>query len=130
MHELSIAQALLDQIESAARAQAAIRIASAKIRVGLLSGVEPALLQRAFSVARLARPMTAETVLEVETGDLFVTCADCGREASAVAPNDLSCVYCRSRRTQLRGGDELLLLSVHIDVPTTPSLDEWRLGYV
>lgn len=119
MHELSIAQALLDQLESTARAQAAIRIASARIRVGLLSGVEPALLRRAFSVARLARPMTAETVLDVEMGDLLVTCADCGHEGSAAAPNELSCSHCRSRRTQLRGGDELLLLSVHIDVPAT-----------
>lgn len=66
MHEISIAQALLDQIEAAARPRNAVRVDSATISVGPLSGVEPDLLLRAFEVARRMRPVTADTVLKFQ----------------------------------------------------------------
>lgn len=116
MHEISIAQALLDQIEAAARPRGAVEVAAATIRVGPLSGVEPSLLRRAFEVARLARPMTARTELTLEIGEVVVSCASCERDGSA-SPGDLRCQYCASSRTSLRAGDELLLLRVEMDIP-------------
>lgn len=127
MHELSVAQALLDQIEAVAQPRGAIRIPSATIRVGPLSGVEPELLSRAFDVARLARAGTANTVLTLQIGEICVSCSTCGREGPA-AVNDLSCRYCASVRTRLRAGDELLLLHVELDVPAAGAGPENGIG--
>jgi len=116
MHELSVAQALLDQIEIVAQARGALDVPAATIRVGPLSGVEPSLLRRAFEVARLARPTTARTELTLEIGEIVVSCASCGRNGSA-SPGDLRCQHCASVRTSMRTGDELLLLRIEMDIP-------------
>lgn len=115
MHELSVAQALLDGIEAAARPHGAARVATATIRVGALSGVEPDLLRRAFEVARLARPVTAGTELKIERPEILVACAACGQDGPATA-GDLRCRHCGSATTRIRSGDELLLMSVELDV--------------
>lgn len=115
MHELSIAQALLDGIEAAAKPHGTVRVAAAKIRLGALSGVEPDLLRRAFEVARLTRPATTQTELSVEVSDIVVACSVCGLEGPGAA-GDLRCRHCGSPRTTLRSGDELLLLNVALDV--------------
>lgn len=116
MHELSVAMALLDQIEATALPRDAIRVHRATIRVGPLSGVEPDLLMRAFEVARLARSITTQTVLMIETAEVRVACPDCGGEGAA-SVNNLTCPHCGGRHTRLLHGDELLLLQVELDTP-------------
>ena len=116
MHELSVAMALLDRIEAVAAARGAIRVLRATIRVGPLSGVEPALLMRAFEVARLARAATTETLLVTATAEVRVACAKCGCEAAA-SVNNLACPGCGGRCTRLLQGDELLLLQVELHEP-------------
>ena len=75
MHELSIAQALLDEIEAAARSRQALRVAAATVSVGPLSGVEPELLVRAFEMARRTRLVTLDTELTLETAEVRVACS-------------------------------------------------------
>lgn len=118
MHELSVAQALLDQIEVATRAHGAVAIHAATIRVGPLSGVEPALLRRAFEVARLANPMTAQTMLNLESSEIVVSCLSCDREGGA-SIGRLRCPHCSSVNTSVRSGDELLLLRIELDIPAS-----------
>lgn len=120
MHELSVAMALLDQIEATALPRDAIRVHRATIRVGPLSGVEPDLLMRAFDVARLARSTTTQTVLMIETAEVRAACPDCGGEGP-VPVNNLTCTHCGGRNTRLLHGDELLLLQVEFDVPESPT---------
>lgn len=116
MHELSVAQALLDEIEAVSRPRGGVDVPAVTIKVGPLSGVEPSLLRRAFEVARLARPATARTELTLEISEVVVSCSTCGRAGSA-SPGDLRCPHCASTRTSLRAGDELLLMRIEFDVP-------------
>lgn len=120
MHELAVAQALLDQIEIAARPHGAVAVHAATIKVGPLSGVEPALLRRAFEVARLVRPTTTETILMLETSEVVVSCSACGREGAA-SVGKLCCTHCSSPHTSLRSGDELLLMRIEMEMPAVPS---------
>ena len=117
MHELSIANALVDELTRTGQSQGAIRIVSAVIRVGALSGVDPSLLQRAFEAARASQPLTIQTAIRVEEATVAIVCITCGREGAAAATNDLRCVDCGSLNTQVLGGNELLLLNVQMDVP-------------
>ena len=51
MHELSIARALVDEVEKIAVAERAQRVVSLTVQVGALSGVDPHALEWAFPVA-------------------------------------------------------------------------------
>lgn len=112
MHELSICQALLDQVEKIAAAQGASRVERILLRVGPLSGVEAALLQHAYPLA--AEGTCAEkAVLVIEHSEIRVACLECGAETPAVV-NRLVCGDCGSFRTRLTSGDELILARLEL----------------
>jgi hydrogenase nickel incorporation protein HypA/HybF len=72
------------------------------------------LLERAFAIAR-AGTVAQEAELEVRTGPVVVQCRECGGK-SAVPPNRLLCSYCGEWRVRVVEGEELLLLSVELDL--------------
>ena len=113
MHELSICQGLLRQVQQVATDNNARSVELIRLRIGGLSGVEPPLLERAFEIAR-AGTIASEAVLEIEEGPVVVKCRECGA-SSAVAVNRLICQYCGEWRVTVTEGEELLLLSVEIE---------------
>jgi len=116
MHELSVCQGLLDQVEAIAAQHRAERVCSITVRIGVLSGVEPDLLQQAFSLAR-GDGVAAQASLIIESLPVRVSCRQCGMESDAL-PNRLLCAHCGDFHTRLISGDELLLASVELDVPS------------
>lgn len=112
MHELSICQALMRQVEEIAEREHATEITRILVRIGPLSGVVPQLLEQAFSIAR-AGTIAAAAELATESQPVRVRCLQCGAETEA-KPNRLICASCGDYRTQLVGGDELLLASVEL----------------
>lgn len=112
MHELSVCQALIAQVEQLAAQHAATGVKSVHLRLGPLSGVEPQLLQDAYPIA-CAGSVAAESVLLVDLAPLKVKCETCGAETEA-SPNRLLCGKCGDYHTQLVSGDELLLMSVEL----------------
>lgn len=119
MHELSVCQALLAQVDDIARARGADSVERIEIEVGPLSGVEPVLLEQAFMVARL-KGRTSSSVLGITTTEVIVACETCGARTQ-VAPNRLLCSVCGSYRTRLVSGDELHLRRVVLQVAARPS---------
>jgi hydrogenase nickel incorporation protein HypA/HybF len=114
MHELSVCQGLIRQVEKVAAEHGAANVERIVLQVGGLSGVEPPLLERAFEIAR-AGTVAARAGLEIRTGPVVVQCRECGGR-SAVPPNRLLCSYCGEWRVQVVEGEELLLLSVELDL--------------
>jgi hydrogenase nickel incorporation protein HypA/HybF len=110
MHELSICQALLDEVAQLARSHAADSVEEIVIEVGALSGVDPALLSRAFSIAR-AGTCAACATLYIEPIAVTVLCVACGTR-SEVPANRLVCTTCHDFRTRVVEGDELRLRRV------------------
>jgi hydrogenase nickel incorporation protein HypA/HybF len=113
MHELSVCQGMLQQLEDIAHEHQANAITLVRLQIGPLSGVEPQLLQQAFPIA------TAGTIAEgaelvTENLPVKVKCRECGAE-SDVTPNKLVCTACGGWHTQLLSGDELLLASVELE---------------
>jgi hydrogenase nickel incorporation protein HypA/HybF len=115
MHELSICQALIDQVEAVARENGAIRVERILLQVGPLAGVEPALLQHAFPLAA-AGTIAQDAELAIESAPVRVRCNDCGAESDAT-PNRLLCGACGGFRTRLISGDELLLARLELTLP-------------
>ena len=112
MHEMSICQGLLDQVERIAAERGAGRVDRIVLSIGPLSGVEPDLLGRAFDIARV-QTLAESAVLEIRTGPVEVECRSCGASGEAKA-NRLVCPSCGDWQVDLTAGDELLLLRLEV----------------
>ncbi|MFD5409528.1 hydrogenase maturation nickel metallochaperone HypA/HybF [Streptomyces nojiriensis] len=114
MHEMSIAMAVVGQVEEAARSGGAQAVTSVRLRVGELAGVVPDALAFCFELA------CAGTVLEgaelfTESVTARARCGSCpGTGTWAVGmPPDLCCPGCgRATEVELLSGRELEILSV------------------
>lgn len=113
MHELSICQALIDQLENLAKEHRAERIIHVCVQVGPLSGAEIPLLERAYPFA--ASGSVAESAeLQFEATPLIVSCESCQSETQA-SSNQLVCGQCGDYRTRLVSGDEMTLKRVEFE---------------
>lgn len=112
MHELSVCQAMIGQLEAVAAEHGAPAVLALRVQIGPLSGVEPELLERAFPLAS-AGTLAEGAALRLETLPLRVACTKCGAETEARA-NRLVCGACGDWQTRLISGDELLLASVEL----------------
>ena len=112
MHELAVCQALIDQVEEIALRERADQVLSIHLGIGPLSGVEPRLLEQAFSIAR-AGGVAASAELLIDNLPVQVSCDQCGQTTDAL-PARLLCGACGNWRTRLVSGDELQLLHVEL----------------
>ena len=112
MHELSICQALLVQVEKIVSEHQARAAAQIIVHIGPLAGVEPRLLQQAFPIAA-AGSVAQSAALHIEELPLRVHCDSCGAESEA-QPNRLLCGACGDWHTRLISGDEMVLASVEL----------------
>ena len=120
MHELSICRALLKQAEAVARQRQARAIDVIRLHIGPLSGVEAALLEQVFPLARRGT-LASEARLVIRRAPVRVHCAQCDSETEATV-NCLVCAQCGNWRTRLVSGNEMILESVGLiiaDPPTT-----------
>lgn len=112
MHELTVCQALLREVERVARAERAECVVAVVVRIGPLAGVEPELLRGAYAIASAGtRAAGAELILERTA--VRVECLQCGAE-SLTECGAIACRQCGDWRTRLVSGDELLLASVEL----------------
>jgi hydrogenase nickel incorporation protein HypA/HybF len=120
MHELAVCQALIDQVTEVAQREACAVVERIEIAVGALSGVEPALLQRAFTIAR-AGTVASEAELVIHAEPVRVLCSRCGT-ASQVPAQRLTCSQCGDWRVQVTDGESLVLqrLSLRHDKDCAP----------
>ncbi|MFN3750861.1 MAG: hydrogenase maturation nickel metallochaperone HypA [Thiobacillus sp.] len=120
MHELAVAQALVEQVDAVIRQHGASSATLIRVRIGPLAGVVPELLASAFPLAAAGHAMERAT-LDLVAAPVSVRCQTCGEETEA-AMNRLVCGACGDWHTQVISGDELLLESVELEtLPTHAS---------
>lgn len=112
MHELTVCQDIISQVETIAVSHHALSVEVINLQIGPLSGVEIGLLESAFSIAR-AGTMAEHAQLKVEAIPIRVKCNSCQAE-SEVSLNKLVCKQCGNWQTQLISGDEMLLRQVEL----------------
>jgi hydrogenase nickel incorporation protein HypA/HybF len=114
MHELSLCDDLIRQVQLLADQHHAQNIAQVTVSLGALSGVEPILLVQAFEILK-AGTAASNARLIINTVAVRIKCEHCGREADA-DPNKLTCPTCKSVSTRLVSGDEFILSQVELFV--------------
>jgi hydrogenase nickel incorporation protein HypA/HybF len=112
MHEYSIVQALLEQVERHAAAYRASHVHRLHLRVGALSGVEIPLLASAYEVFR-ERSICARAELEIHPVVARWECPRCERVLAA--GERLRCPDC-DLPAALRAGDEIVLERIEMEV--------------
>jgi len=112
VHELSVCQSVISQVEQIARTHGSKAVSLVQLSIGPLSGVEPALLAQAFPLAQ-AGTLAEGAVLELESLPIRVRCRSCNAESDATA-NRLLCGVCGDWQTTIISGDELLLTRVEL----------------
>jgi hydrogenase nickel incorporation protein HypA/HybF len=115
MHELSVAQALVEQVEDLANQHGAVGVHLIRVRVGPLAGVVPDLLATAFPLSA-AGTRAEHARLEFVEAPIRVRCRTCAAETEA-KPNNLTCGACGDWQTEVISGDELILETVELDIP-------------
>lgn len=122
MHELSICQGLIGQVESIALQHNAYAVDKIVVRIGPLSGVEIPLLHQAYTLAR-AGTVAANAQLVTEPQPVRVACETCGAETTAQV-NRLLCGVCSDYRTRLVSGDEMILARVELNLDTNAMIQD------
>ena len=113
MHELSIAQSIIEQVEDVARKEKAVRAVFVSLVVGALSGVERESLEFVFPMA--AEGTIAEgATLVIEDMPARLKCHACRAESDARMPL-LTCGKCGSSDVDITGGRDLVVKSVELE---------------
>lgn len=121
MHELSVAQALVEQVEVLVTQHGAQGVARIRLRIGPLSGIVPDLLATALPLAAAGTVIEGAELEWVES-PLRVRCQTCSAESN-VLPNRLLCSVCGDWHTQVISGDEMILERVELDIPESVTTD-------
>jgi hydrogenase nickel incorporation protein HypA/HybF len=112
VHELGVANEILDVALSEATRHAAKKVTSIRLLVGVLRAIEPENLS--FLFEHLSRGTPAEGAsLEIVEEPIRVECPLCGlSEARAFT---CECPRCHGPNVSLTGGDSLAILSLDVD---------------
>jgi hydrogenase nickel incorporation protein HypA/HybF len=114
MHEVAIADALIEQVQSEIdRAGASGRVARIALRVGRLSGVNPDSLR--FALDLLAKGTILESArIEIAHPSAFCRCAAC-ESRTEIEDLEARCPRCGASDVTIEGGRDLLLESIELE---------------
>ncbi len=115
MHELSIAQSILETVREYVPEEDLRYVSQVKLRVGSLSGVVPESLDFSFRAITAETPLQ-KTRLEIQHVPFMVQCSVCHQTSS----NDVGivlCESCRSSNVYIISGLELDIAEIEVNKP-------------
>lgn len=117
MHEMGIAESVLQAVRKQMAASAGARPVKVGLRIGELAGVDPEALRFCFNV--MVRGTEFESLqLEIEFCPLRQRCFECGNEF-AVKDYEFRCPRCGCERGDCAGGDELDIAYLEVEEHAT-----------
>lgn len=114
MHEISLVRSIFNTLESEFSKKELDTMTAINLRVGLLSNVEPLLMQNAFDAVTTAEEKYQGVKLEVELVPIEIHCNDC-QSSSIVENYKFVCASCGKPNNNVVKGTELLIHQVHFD---------------
>jgi hydrogenase nickel incorporation protein HypA/HybF len=116
MHELSVAQRIVEIAEEQAAKSGLARVTAIKVRIGGLTTVVPEALNFCFGFATEGT-LAAGAELLIEEVPAEAKCSSCGRAFRVTDAFFMVCPSCSSPDTTLLRGQELDLLSIEGETP-------------
>lgn len=112
MHEMALAESVIDLVEDAARANGVSRVKTVVIEIGALSHVAPEAMRFCFEA--VSRGSVAEGArLEIVTVTGAGWCLDCGKTVP-LTERFGACPECGRHHVQMTAGDEMRVKEVEV----------------
>ena len=113
MHEYSIVQALLNQIENVAKENEASKVTKIVTKIGVMSGVEPHLLEIAFNTFKEGTLCDgAEFIMNIQP--LVIECQKC-KTKTTLKELAYCCPKCKSLEVEVVDGEDMFLMSLEME---------------
>ena len=113
MHEYSIVQSLIDSCEEHLKSNDATKVTKVIVKIGVLSGVEPHLLQSAFEMFK-DDTICEDALLLLNIQKIKILCHSCGKEQE-LEKNEFICPSCCSFDLKVLDGEEMFLMSLDME---------------
>jgi len=113
MHEMALAESVVQIVEAQARAAGAERVLSVRLEIGALSHVEPAALAFCFDAVS-AGGIAAGARLDIDRSPGRGWCQDCTAEI-AIDALGAPCPQCGGYKLQVSGGQEMRVKEMEVD---------------
>jgi len=112
MHEYSVVQALLNQCEEVAAKNDATEVLKVTVKIGVMAGIEPHLLEVAFNTFK-EKTICDKAEFIINSQKLKLECKECGNifEVDEVR---YFCVECESLRVKVLDGEDMYLMSLEM----------------
>lgn len=112
MHELSVAQNIVEIIQEHVPSDGLRRVKNVSLKIGELAGVVPDSLEFCFDAITEQTPMR-NAVLVIEHVPFAVECRKCGKVLTN-SVGTLVCAGCGSDETRIASGNELLVTAIEL----------------
>ena len=113
MHEYSIVQSILDSCEEYVKENEATKVTKVVVKIGVMSGVEPELLKRAFDTFKEKTKCDgAEFIMNIQS--VVIMCKSCKKE-SILEKLEYKCPSCESVDLEIIDGEDMFLMQLELD---------------
>ena len=113
MHEYSIVQSLLESCEEHAKSNDAEKVTKVIVKIGVLSGVEPDLLQTAFDTFK-EQTVCHNAQFIINHQKVVIDCFDCNI-TSTLDKNEFCCPKCESVNIKVTDGEDMYLMYLEME---------------
>ncbi|WP_421949580.1 hydrogenase maturation nickel metallochaperone HypA [Phaeodactylibacter xiamenensis] len=117
MHEISLIRTVFNTLEAEFSPEELSRLQAVDLKVGLLSNVEPILLQNAFAAVTQSEGKYETATLNIESVPIEVYCPVCDKN-SPVKDYKFAC-SCGRPSSDVVSGTELLIHRIHFAEPAS-----------
>ena len=115
MHELSIAQSIVDVVETRAAECNAARVKHVRLRIGEANGIVTDSLTFCFEMVASSNPTLAGAQLLIDSVPHRARCSHCAKEF-AVVNFIVQCPICQEWSREIISGTEFQVLEMEIEV--------------
>ncbi|RXJ95461.1 hydrogenase maturation nickel metallochaperone HypA [Arcobacter sp. AHV-9/2010] len=113
MHEYSIVQSLLESCEEHAKINDAKKVTKVVVKIGVLSGVEPELLQTAFDTFK-EKTICDDAQFIINIQKVEILCNKC-KAKSTLQKHEFACPKCQSTDIKVTDGEDMYLMSLELE---------------
>ncbi|MEM1318881.1 MAG: hydrogenase maturation nickel metallochaperone HypA [Bacteroidota bacterium] len=114
MHEISLVRNIFNTLEVEFTTEELSRMTAIDLKVGLLSNIEPILMQNAFEAVTTAEEKYQRVQLNVLKIPIEIYCSTCDLN-STIENYKFACTSCGQPNNNVVKGTELLIHQVHFD---------------
>lgn len=115
MHEISLVQNLMEQLNTLVLENKRERVTKVTMEIGILSGIVVDSFTFGFDVLTAENPLTRGAELELVIPPVDYSCSRCGYRVSTTDKHPHCCPKCSEQTFNHKGSEDLILLQVELE---------------